>query len=62
MNPFVLFSLSSVPAAYTHMLVSDLEPGETYKIRIAATNINGTGPFTDWVVARTEEISKKNLQ
>ncbi|XP_025079430.1 neogenin-like [Pomacea canaliculata] len=40
----------------------NLEPGETYKIRIAATNINGTGPFTDWVVARTEEITMRQPQ
>ncbi|CAL8139904.1 unnamed protein product [Orchesella dallaii] len=35
------------------LIIPDLEKSTEYQIRIAAMNVNGTGPFTDWLSALT---------
>ena len=35
------------------LLVQDLLPGTVYQFRLSAVNINGTGPYTDWVSIET---------
>jgi len=35
------------------MALNELERGVEYQIKIAALNVNGTGPFTEWVSATT---------
>ena len=46
------------PDRETHQLVLTdkghmIEVGRRYRVRIAARNINGTGPFTDWFTTQT---------
>ncbi|XP_070177845.1 neogenin-like [Littorina saxatilis] len=49
----------SVDADRYNYTFKDLKPGSTYKVRMAAINNNGTGPFTDWVVGRTDTIEMR---
>ncbi|KAK7497852.1 hypothetical protein BaRGS_00010986 [Batillaria attramentaria] len=50
------FSVETTRRNYTF---KNLEPGGTYKLRMAAMTVNGTGPFTDWIVSSTEEIEMR---
>ncbi|XP_072028791.1 uncharacterized protein [Amphiura filiformis] len=34
-------------------ILSELERDSEYEIRIGAVNVNGTGPFTDWIPSKT---------
>lgn len=34
-------------------VLSDLEKGSSYQVRIWAMNVNGTGPPTDWITVET---------
>lgn len=36
-------------------VLTELDRGTEYQIKIAALNVNGTGPFTDWITASTFE-------
>lgn len=36
-----------------HNVISDLERGTKYQIRIWAANVNGTGPGSDWIEVET---------
>ncbi|KAK3767736.1 hypothetical protein RRG08_052881 [Elysia crispata] len=44
--------------------LGDLESNTTYKVRVAAQNINGTGPFTKWraVYVKPEEASGNEIK
>ena len=46
-----MFVLSSKPM---HV---DLERETDYEVRIAMVNVNGTGPFTEWIAGRTEVLA-----
>lgn len=37
------------------MVMNELEKGMEYQIKLAALNLNGTGPFTEWIPAVTFE-------
>lgn len=41
------------PPSATHFVIPDLEKGEDYQIRLWATNVNGTGPPSDWIDVST---------
>ena len=38
------------------IILTDLMPGTTYYIRIAAVNINGTGPYSGWTPVTTLQM------
>jgi len=35
------------------MVLNDLDKGTEYQIKLAAINVNGSGPFTEWIPAVT---------
>ncbi|KAK0424070.1 hypothetical protein QR680_008482 [Steinernema hermaphroditum] len=42
--------------------ITNLDPGSSYTIRIAAVNQNGTGPYTDWIRVDTPLEEKEENQ
>ncbi|XP_063952034.1 uncharacterized protein LOC129255673 [Lytechinus pictus] len=47
----------TVLGSATSYRIEDLERETEYEVRIAMVNANGTGPFTDWIVGRTEVLA-----
>eukprot|EP00057_Strongylocentrotus_purpuratus_P020920 XP_011675394.1 PREDICTED: neogenin isoform X3 [Strongylocentrotus purpuratus] len=41
----------------TSYRIEDLERETDYEVRIAMVNVNGTGPFTEWIAGRTEVLA-----
>ncbi|VVD05408.1 unnamed protein product [Leptidea sinapis] len=48
----------TTPADVRRADLTNLEPSATYQIRICAINANGSGPFSEWVSARTAGVER----
>lgn len=40
--------METTPANVRHYEIKDLDRDSLYQVKIAAMNVNGTGPFTEW--------------
>ena len=52
------FTEEAVDQGSTVFMLSNLVPGTTYEIKVAARNSVGTGPFSDIMSATTAELGR----
>ena len=48
-------SEEQLSAEREEVILQKLHPGQTYSVRVAATNVAGNGPFTDYLIVSTKE-------